>query len=1054
LEKKNGLTDDSIKNDVLLRMPEFVPFEWVNPGEGSNDPEILILWLDESSLLVPTKPYGTPLDGIARIFQAITPETCKSGGVCESSRSENTGDDLLGDATLKGAKRSPIRPSFTIDYKVIGPSNSTALEAVAVELKNLARDDNGRAKLVKDRIEIYSPLASATFASMMEPVEAGKSSGRKGREKSVGFDNPTWPVIRTTATDNLLACAIVEELAKRGVQPGTNTPEGLAHVALIYEWDTIYGKQLPDEIETAANWYLNPLRQHKPCSEWVGERNQRYEWSHRYSYLRGLDGELPGKSPRRSTSATKATGDSANSGSAQSDGAAKDTAQSGDARAKSTAMRVERAEGDSQFDYLRRIADRIDRSNEMLREQNTPGGGGSIRAIGILGTDLYDKLLILQALKTKFPKVIFFTTDLDARQLHPAENAWARNLIVASSYGLQLSKDLQSTIPPFRDSYQTATFLTIRLALGKPITQALEQPSTDYHDKVMRDCLQPTKIRQWLALPRILEIGRTRAIDLSPSDLPATRSSHEDASVGDVKGPTPQGCADHVHPAPQAFFPVPQPETVSNAVWAVLLLAVLAGAASRRIRELLDFLSTPARAFSYLLAAALLWKVICLVQQVYGQGRDGEPWTWAEGVSIWPSEIIRLVALAAAIVFIFRIRHILEENRNKLARDFHLENVISLLTWKGLYEWLKASWRWLLAAPDNLAKALGSALRNDPPPPAAKNNAGPKYSWKQWKDWMNNAKDVWNRTKEWVNKKIVRPIRPPFDWYKEITIVCWTVKTKEKKEKVLVDDIWKEYQSRARFPIRIARMLPVIVLYLMIATLLIMIAPPNVPYRGATSVYIDNLIIRSTVVVFLVLLFLTLDAIRLCQVFTEHLNSGYTIWPRNTIDEFRERLGLTETAGESKDETLSPMGDWLSIRFIARHTEYVSRLIWYPFVVTMLLVVARSKLFANWDMPLALVGVFATSLIITLIGAYLLNQTAELVRKDTIDRLKQKLLRAKGEGPMERAIQIAQILDEVQTINQGAFLPFWQHPAVKAVLAAFGGVGGLSLLGYFLTMPN
>ena len=54
---------------------------------------------------------------------------------------------------------------------------------------------------------------------------------------------------------------------------------------------------------------------------------------------------------------------------------------------------------------------------------------------------------------------MFFTTDLDARLFHPREQDWARNLIVASSFGLTLADELQRSIAPFRDSYQTAAYL-------------------------------------------------------------------------------------------------------------------------------------------------------------------------------------------------------------------------------------------------------------------------------------------------------------------------------------------------------------------------------------------------------------------------------------------------------------------------------------------------------------------------------------------------------------------------------------------------------------------
>ena len=92
--------------------------------------------------------------------------------------------------------------------------------------------------------------------------------------------------------------------------------------------------------------------------------------------------------------------------------------------------------------------------------QNRPG----FRSIGVFGNDFYDKLLVLQAIRREFPAAIFFTTDLDARYLHPREFQWTRNLVVASSYGLELREELQTGVAPFRNNYATATFLAATVA--------------------------------------------------------------------------------------------------------------------------------------------------------------------------------------------------------------------------------------------------------------------------------------------------------------------------------------------------------------------------------------------------------------------------------------------------------------------------------------------------------------------------------------------------------------------------------------------------------------
>ena len=93
--------------------------------------------------------------------------------------------------------------------------------------------------------------------------------------------------------------------------------------------------------------------------------------------------------------------------------------------------------------------------------------GNRVGAVGVLGTDPYDKLLVMQALHPALPEAIFFTTDLDAVYLHPTEvKRGTKNLVVASAFGLALDETWQGSILPFRDSYQTGTFLSTQLALG------------------------------------------------------------------------------------------------------------------------------------------------------------------------------------------------------------------------------------------------------------------------------------------------------------------------------------------------------------------------------------------------------------------------------------------------------------------------------------------------------------------------------------------------------------------------------------------------------------
>ena len=72
---------------------------------------------------------------------------------------------------------------------------------------------------------------------------------------------------------------------------------------------------------------------------------------------------------------------------------------------------VERADGRSQYDYLRRLGEHLIALDSRKRQAGSHG----VTAIGVLGSDTYDKLLVLDALREHFPRAVFFTADLDAR---------------------------------------------------------------------------------------------------------------------------------------------------------------------------------------------------------------------------------------------------------------------------------------------------------------------------------------------------------------------------------------------------------------------------------------------------------------------------------------------------------------------------------------------------------------------------------------------------------------------------------------------------------------
>ena len=67
------------------------------------------------------------------------------------------------------------------------------------------------------------------------------------------------------------------------------------------------------------------------------------------------------------------------------------------------------------------------------------GQNQNVIAVGILGSDIYDKMLVLRRF-ARVPFAIFFTTDFDALYLEREKERFTRNLVVASAEGLDANK--------------------------------------------------------------------------------------------------------------------------------------------------------------------------------------------------------------------------------------------------------------------------------------------------------------------------------------------------------------------------------------------------------------------------------------------------------------------------------------------------------------------------------------------------------------------------------------------------------------------------------------
>jgi hypothetical protein len=480
-------------------VPAVVPFEWFNSVDKPRQ-HVVIFWIDESVLAAGRQPIES-LDLLRRKLQLTEGR-----------------------------------------FAVLGPHASTTLTAMVRE--------NRDPKM--PRLSLYNYGATTDDTMLLQLANVQEKRIKKGDIEEY-FSKQGIDYYRTINSDDTLAKALVAELERRNVDPNRTViypSEGDPaktkfihpdHIALISEWDTVYGQMLPELI----------TRVFDQTAYIAGERPLDYpSWIMPFSYLRGLDGQLPSsKSPKDEKS-------SDNGGNASKT----------DARSTNSADQIERAEGQSQFDYLRRLADHVRQRDEELRQSNE----GHIAAIGVLGSDVYDKLLILQALRPEFPEALFFTTDLDAELLSQSKSRYVRNVIVASSYDLKLRDALQADIPPFWSTYQTSIFLTARLAIENGWTHT----SADNPDARANISLLST-----MARPRLFQIGRTGAyaLPVDPADL--SRDPSNDDCVRNILD-----CSS-VQPHVRKLFPELKRGALVSLVLLVTALLIGALMSSRNLRQ-------------------------------------------------------------------------------------------------------------------------------------------------------------------------------------------------------------------------------------------------------------------------------------------------------------------------------------------------------------------------------------------------------------------------------------------------------------------------------------
>ena len=909
-----------------------LPYEWyrlrqtrVCDEEATRAHSVLVVWFPDEAL---SRGFFASLTSFS---QAL---------VCREA--EKKSECLLTDDKRKLVRLNPALQQ-AVTFKIVGPRTSSAFRALLTEAgESYAEPHEGIGVWpnADGWIELYSPWSSAMKGLLAYGL---KADGGKGtacaayasceQEFTRRLSGANIRMTYDIGSDDQLFDSLVEELERRQVRLGWDA------VILIGEWDSFYGRALPIEFRAAACTKVATLSERdlerikvpveikKWCSaipQAVDLQIQRpadYESLtlnvHRYSYLSGLDGEVPGEEKGKAARADSV----------------KDSQR-------------DRPEGTSQVDYVRALVDRIHDEGE------------GARAIGIFGTDPYDSLLIIKALRPAFPHAIFFTVGLDARHLHPSEYKWTRNMVIASPFGLQLDGGLQRDVPPFRSSYQTSAYFATLQAVGHVMCRREQQagaprgPCTTAY----RAALTPEdRFYDAGSHTRLFEVGRNGAVDVSIVNKERVRTVHPLRPDLDYVRPS-QSAPDPTDDYGQLKQGVGFDNAAVAAATAVgfALVVVVAWSNQRLWSGIARYPRALGITAVILVALFAVFVLAGGADALLAAHDEGEPFSWTAGVSIWPSELLRLFVVVLSVLLFVKGARDLQKNGEQIGERFQFED------------------------------------------PSKRDRFSPKTFW-------TNLQRVYHPIATIASMK--------------------------------VDQAWVQYREASRMSQGIARTLLLFILYMgAISAIGYFVLDEEYihPCRGFLSCNVDSFMTLASVGIVVLLNLAVFDAVMLCRRWIGWVTSSTGGWSDQVQDEYLRNYGL----GDAQKAEFEKLKHLAVVDLIAQRTEVVNRLIRYPFIALLIMIAARNEYFDIWNYPLLLLLSWSLNVLLALLGAFLLYQSASRAKAAMLAGLNRQIVRTLGIGKDHdvRVRQIQHVISEVEDNEQGAFVPLYQQPVVESSL--------------------
>ena len=288
-----------------------------------------------------------------------------------------------------------------------------------------------------------------------------------------------------------------------------------------------------------------------------------------------------------------------------------------------------------------------------------------IKAIGVLGTDIYDKLLVLQELRPMFPDVVFFTFGLDARYTDDENLPWTRQMLIGSSLGLSLQPELQADIPAFRDTYQATTFYATLFALHRASLPSPGTPAGGDDEAGL----------QWTRHATVFEIGRKQPLDLNLDN--ETKECRFDGQCPAISASRIERFYDVVRRPTVGWMGI----LVPALLWILLRAAFGRAAMHRRLGflpvSLTGLIVVLALAVAVMMRMGSVWNVLF---HVLTRGNHHMPVPIADGASHWGKELLEACMIPLIITLLIRGQRKLNDNAEIMRSQFGFRTTFDVLT--------------------------------------------------------------------------------------------------------------------------------------------------------------------------------------------------------------------------------------------------------------------------------------------------------------------------------------------------------------------------------------